>query len=117
MAMYEDKFCQVGHDELKVKNCYCHWVSKTIPFCTIKSINYDKQRCDLLRMKEFGMSIKPTWWACDIQRMCGRKYHNVIVRADGCCLPIGFTARNVEKFLEAMKPSMDKGVTVSSHIP
>ena len=94
---------------------------KAIPVHEIRAVYYKKQEClkDLFRTKDWGMTLSPVWWACDLHRHIhfGEQHngHYNVVLDCGTGMKKGFTVQNINAFLGALRPHTQ--ATFTADIP
>ncbi|CAJ0577074.1 unnamed protein product, partial [Mesorhabditis spiculigera] len=120
---YSDEFVklQVGH--LEVTWFYFPTASsKNIPYEKIKGIYYEQQNLkrQLCKVKGWGMSCTPCWWACDVMRNWHPKdaapFYNVVVDC-GETTYKGFSCQNIGGFLTSIQPRLPSGCAVRGELP
>lgn len=81
MTLYNDKFVTVGKLGVSIKWYYFPIATeKRIPIESIRSVEYVKQSgTNLFWAKNWGMSLSPVWWACDMNRFFLNRNYNVVV--------------------------------------
>ncbi|VDK53012.1 unnamed protein product [Anisakis simplex] len=128
-SLYKDKFCklivlifQLGTSQIRVRTYYfptCQ--DKIISLDKIVKVYYKKQNLkeDCCRVKQWGMSLTPVWWACDMARGVHRSSANVynVVIDTGSMICKGFSVTNINTFLSHLEPLIPKDKFVPDQIP
>jgi len=110
-ALYKDDYVAVYPDELVIRTYYFPLGGvKHIPISSIQHIFFKEQASfkDFYVTKDWGMTINPVWWACDLQRHFKHLHYNVVVDT-GEWVRKGFTVTDVNAFLSELgqlKPGM-----------
>ncbi|KHN78365.1 hypothetical protein Tcan_04723 [Toxocara canis] len=94
---------------------------KVIDIGRIQNVYYKKQnlREDCCRVKGWGMSLTPVWWACDLARDLhgsSANYYNVAIDT-GSSIKKGFTVINIDDFLSHLKQLVCPEKFIANEIP
>uniref|UniRef100_A0AC34RD42 Uncharacterized protein n=1 Tax=Panagrolaimus sp. JU765 TaxID=591449 RepID=A0AC34RD42_9BILA len=119
MELYKDKFVTLHEDELVIKTYYFPvGTNVTIKTKDIVGVYYDEQKFmkDCGKIKGWGMSLNPVWWACDLKRGISSKNFNVVVDT-GEWTKKGFSVVDIADFLEALRDVVDPTVEFRKGIP
>ncbi|KAK6753140.1 hypothetical protein RB195_012625 [Necator americanus] len=108
-VLFEDKWCKITSDSLIIK-CYYFPLgnSKKVDTKNIIGVFYVEQNLSeqCFRVKGWGMSFSPCWWACDLRRCwhdsSGPVHYNVVIDC-GETLYKGFTVVDIKYFLEQLR--------------
>ncbi|VDD89210.1 unnamed protein product [Enterobius vermicularis] len=113
-VLYEDKFCKLTKEALLLKLYYFPWGNKKIPVRDICYVYYKKQesRNDLFKTKDWGMTLSPIWWACDIGRSFRgfgqARYCNVVIDS-GSPIMAGFSVVDFGEFAYHLRQLLEEG--------
>ncbi|RCN39647.1 hypothetical protein ANCCAN_14429 [Ancylostoma caninum] len=108
-TLFEDKWCKVTNENLIIK-CYYFPIgtSKTVHVKTIRGVFYVAQNMhdQCFKVKGWGMSFSPCWWACDLRRCwhdsSGPVHYNVVIDC-GETFYKGFTVIEIDDFLSKLR--------------
>jgi len=119
-VLYEDKFVKVTKTHLIIKWYYFPTATNAhVEWAKIQVIYYD-QNPWMFRVRNWGMTFSPVWWACDIGRDCRRNIGeptcNVTVDA-GTWPHKGFTVVDITAFLAAIKTVIGEKTEVKEGFP
>uniref|UniRef100_A0A914UTU0 Uncharacterized protein n=1 Tax=Plectus sambesii TaxID=2011161 RepID=A0A914UTU0_9BILA len=120
-SLYADAYCKVLKGELKIK-CYFFpsAQAKAIRVDQIKGIYYDKPKlskhCGTAKL--WGMTFSPVWWACDMKRFFhGSKKYKIVVVNTGTSIKKGFTVKDMDAFLHAIRPMLPPDAIIINDLP
>jgi len=120
-CLYKDNYVELYRDELVVTWYYFPIpTSKSIKLSEIKKIYYKKQSTfgDIGTAKDWGMSLTPIWWACDMRRHWPKQTHRFNVVVDvGTRIRKGFTVQDIAGFLNQLKDVVPAGTPIVNDIP
>uniref|UniRef100_A0A914P0S9 Uncharacterized protein n=1 Tax=Panagrolaimus davidi TaxID=227884 RepID=A0A914P0S9_9BILA len=109
-VLYKDRFVELYTDELILKSYFFPIpANKCIKIKHIRHLYYKKQEFinDLFTTKDWGMTLTPVWWACDLRRHISigktKPGFNVVID-NGSSIKKGFSVENVNEFLNALRP-------------
>ncbi|KHN75787.1 hypothetical protein Tcan_04773 [Toxocara canis] len=120
--LYEDRHCKLSKGKLIIKTYFFPFAQdKTIDISSIKHVYYKKQQLpsDCFRAKDWGMTLTPIWWACDVARGLhgsNSNYYNVVIDT-GTKIMKGFSVTNIEDFLYHMRQLLDPSLFQANVIP
>ncbi|VDK69974.1 unnamed protein product [Anisakis simplex] len=94
---------------------------KVVEVASIKHIYYKRQKLceDCFRAKDWGMTLSPIWWACDIGRGLhggNKNYYNVVIDT-GESTKKGFSVENIDDFLYHLRPLLQTNAVCANWIP
>uniref|UniRef100_A0AC34F262 Uncharacterized protein n=1 Tax=Panagrolaimus sp. ES5 TaxID=591445 RepID=A0AC34F262_9BILA len=109
-VLYKDRFVELYTDELILKSYFFPIpANKCIKIKHIRHLYFKKQEFvnDLFTTKDWGMTLTPVWWACDLRRnfIIGKTTprFNVVID-NGSSIKKGFSVEDVNAFLNAIRP-------------
>ncbi|KAF8356816.1 hypothetical protein PRIPAC_91811 [Pristionchus pacificus] len=122
--LFEEEWSKIYPDELIIPWFYFPTAtSKRVDTKKIRGIYYQTQdfKSDIGVTKNWGMSLSPVWWACDMKRGFRsnaeqRGFYNVVVDiGDGTMK--GFTTSNLRAFLRILRQQCEPGVICRQGFP
>uniref|UniRef100_A0AC34QJ89 Uncharacterized protein n=1 Tax=Panagrolaimus sp. JU765 TaxID=591449 RepID=A0AC34QJ89_9BILA len=118
-CLYKDQYVTLYKDELVINSYFFPFGSeKTIKVKDIIGVYYDKQGFlkGLGKVKDWGMSLNPVWWGCDLKRSFTSNNFNVIVDT-GEWPKKGFSVVRITDFLNALRQVVHPSVQFKKEIP
>jgi len=119
VCLYQDSFVKVYKDEVVIHTYYFPiGTSKTVSTKDIKHVYYKQHGFfkDIGKVKDWGMSFSPIWWACHIGRNWGTNGYNVVLD-NGSSIKKGFSVERITDFLNALRQVVRGGVPFENNIP
>ncbi|VDM50154.1 unnamed protein product [Toxocara canis] len=107
-CLYKDKYCKLTKSKLRIRTYYFPTgQDKVIRIEKIRLVYCKKQVLseDLWKVKGWGMSLSPIWWACDLARELHSPkadHYNVVIDT-GSCTNKGFTVANCNEFIRQLQ--------------
>lgn len=120
-ALYKDKYCKIKKGRMKVYWYYFPTTkTKTVNVTDIQGVWFKEQEfCkDFFATKDWGMSINPVWWACDLKRHWRKSsgLFNVVLDV-GSSIKVGFSVENINDFLNSLRMLLPPNIPVVHGLP
>uniref|UniRef100_A0A914BXY7 Uncharacterized protein n=1 Tax=Acrobeloides nanus TaxID=290746 RepID=A0A914BXY7_9BILA len=119
--IYEDEYCKLTKTTITIKWYYFPTTQgKNVKLEDIKGLYYKEQVCcgDPCKLKGWGMSLTPCWWASDITRgLRTTDRHNVVLEVKGNTYYCGFSVENIKDFLAVIRVLLKSECCVQHGLP
>ncbi|KHN78361.1 hypothetical protein Tcan_04726 [Toxocara canis] len=121
-CLYKDKYCKLTKSKLRIRTYYFPTgQDKVIRIEKIRLVYCKKQVLseDLWKVKGWGMSLSPIWWACDLARELHSPkadHYNVVIDT-GSCTNKGFTVANCNEFIRQLQKLLSPEKFVPGELP